>query len=205
LLGYLFVGVLAVTALVAALLAVALSSLGILLPAPMTPEEIERLPWVRESSAEELRGPLTWLTAVWVALAAVLVVLVRVWVRRRARPGRRPTTEERSFRLPPRARQPAAVAVQPATAPRRRGAPTDAVGAYLAALDDIAEHDRANARVEHETPRAHAARIGAGPELIGLQADYALARYGSRALSPAEDRRAIARWLRIRERVRRLH
>ena len=205
LLGYAFVGVLTAIALIAALLADALSSLGIQLPPPMTPEEIAQLPWVREYSPEELRGPLTWLTAVWVALAAVIVVLVRVWVRRRARPRRAVTTEERSFRLPPRDRRPAPPVAARPTLPRRRGDPRDAVGAYLAALDDIAEHDPANARAEHETPRAHAARTGAGADLVALQADYALARYGGRALSAGENRRGIARWLRIRERVRRLH
>jgi len=76
------------------------------------------------------------------------------------------------------------------------------VGAYLAALDELAAHDPTRARTEHETPRGHARRVDAGPELTALQADYALARYGSRDLSPAEHRRAVSRWRRLRARLR---
>jgi hypothetical protein len=78
----------------------------------------------------------------------------------------------------------------------------DAVTAYLAALDDLASRDPERARAEHETPRAHARRAAIGPELDGLQAAYALARYGGRPLTPAEDRRALGRLRRLRHRLR---
>jgi hypothetical protein len=204
LLGYAFMAILTVTALVAALIATALQSIGLQLPAPMTPEELAALPLVAEYSPEQLRGPLTWLTAVWVVITIVLVVLLRVWVRRRL-PRRRPATrEERSFQLPPRAAPVPAREHAPATRPRR-GEPHDAIGAYLAALDDIAEHDPANAHRSYETPRAHAVRTRAPTDLVALQADYALARYAGRALTAPETRRALDRWRRVRDRVRRLH
>jgi hypothetical protein len=85
---------------------------------------------------------------------------------------------------------------------RGRGSPTDAVGAYLATLDDLAAHDAALARREPETPHAHAARAGL-VEVGALQADYALARYGGRQLTDAEHRRALGRWRRLGDRLRR--
>ncbi|HEX7197069.1 MAG TPA: hypothetical protein VF364_09595, partial [Candidatus Limnocylindria bacterium] len=84
----------------------------------------------------------------------------------------------------------------------RRGPPADAVGAYLAALDELAEHDPGRARRAPESPHAHAARAGL-TELGALQADYALARYGARHLTDAEHRRALGRWRRLRDRLRR--
>jgi len=72
------------------------------------------------------------------------------------------------------------------------------VSAYLAALDHLAQHEPARARREPESPHVHAARIGV-PEVGSLQADYALARYGGRRLTDAENRRGISRWRRIRD------
>lgn len=203
LVGWAVVAGLTLAATVAALLAAALSSVGIQLPAPMTPEEIARLAMIRGYSPEEVREPLTWLVAAWVTLALVFVVLLRVWVRRR-RPARRVADrEERSFRIPPRAAGAARIAR--AAAPRHASGrePKDAVGAYLAALDELARRDPSRARAEHETPRAHARRIAAGTDLVALQADYALARYGGRSLTLGEHRRAIGRWRRIRDALRR--
>lgn len=199
-LGYLVIAVAAATALVAALLATMLKSIGISLPPPVTPNQAGPPPF-EALTLEQIRGPMTALIAAWIVIAVVLVVLARVWLRRR--PGRagRGGSEERSFRLPEhlfsrRARPPRARARQ------RRGDPTDAVGAYLAALDDLAAQAPAVARAEHETPRAHAGRVRLGIELDALQADYGLARYAGRDLSDAEHRRAIGRWQRLRERLR---
>ncbi|HEU4862301.1 MAG TPA: hypothetical protein VFU44_00850 [Candidatus Limnocylindria bacterium] len=199
-LGYLVIAVAAATALVAALLAAMLKSIGISLPPPVSPNQAGPQPF-EALTLDQIRGPMTALIAAWIVIAIVLVVLARVWLRRR--PGRagRGGSEERSFRLPEhlfsrRARPPRAPARQ------RRRDPTDAVDAYLAALDDLAAQAPAEARAEHETPRAHAGRVRLGIELDALQADYGLARYAGRALSDAEHRRAIGRWRRLRERLR---
>lgn len=200
LLGYAVLAVAAATALVAALLAAMLKSIGVSLPPPLTPDQLGRPP-VETLTLEQIRGPMTALIAAWVVIAVVLVVLARVWLRRRPGPAGRGSEEERSFQLPDRlfARRTRPVRTAP---PARRGDPTDAVGAYLAALDDLATHAPAAARAPHETPRAHAGRVRLGLELDALQADYGLARYGGRALSDAEQRRAIGRWRRLRRRVR---
>ena len=200
LLGYLVIAVAAATALVAALLAAMLKSIGISLPPPVTPDQLGRPP-AETLTLEQIRGPMTALVAAWIVIAVVLVVLARVWLRRR--PGRagRGGSEERSFRLPDHLFARRARTKRPPPAPRR-GDPTDAVGAYLSALADLATLAPSAARAEHETPRAHAGRVRLGIELDGLQADYSLARYGGRPLTGGEHRRAIGRWRRLRERLR---
>jgi len=79
--------------------------------------------------------------------------------------------------------------------------PANAVQAYLALIEERAK-DSATARRAMETPAAHARRLrraGRGAwSLDLLAADYALARYAGRRLSAAEERRAIARWRRLR-------
>jgi len=202
LLGYLIVAAATVTAVVAALLATALKSLGVTLPPPMTPEEIARLERVPTLTLEQVRGPLTFLVALWVVTAVVLVVLARVWLRRRARRAVGIGHEERSFRIPERTFRLARPRASGSSRPHPVR-PSDAVTAYVAALDEIAAADASLARAEHETPRAHARRISAGPELVALQADYALARYGQRRLTDAEHGRALGRWRRIRAAMRR--
>ncbi|MEO6577349.1 MAG: DUF4129 domain-containing protein, partial [Candidatus Limnocylindria bacterium] len=136
--------------------------------------------------------------------ALLAIIVLRVWVRRRLRRPTRGGSEERTFSIPQgsfRLRAPRLPGVGRSI---RRGYPTDAVSAYLAALGELESHDPPHARRPHETPRGHAARV-AGPEIAMLQADYALARYGYRPLSDAEQRRAIGRWRRLRDRIRRLH
>jgi hypothetical protein len=202
-LGYAFVLVAGLAALLAAIIAGMLRSLGVELPPPMTPEEIAQLPEIAEVTFEQVRGALTALAVFWIALLVVSVVLLRVWLRRRGRRSLRGATEERAIIIPERSfrlRIPRLPSARPAP---RRTAPRDAVGAYLAALDDLADRDAIHARAEHETPRAHARRIDAGAELVALQADYALARYGGRGLTHGEHRRAIGRWRRLRERLTR--
>lgn len=202
LLGYAFVAVAAAAALLAAALAAMLRSMGVELPPPMTPEEIAELGDVPEIAFEQVRGALTGLAVFWVALIVLFVVLLRVWLRRRGRRVLRGATEERSFAIPQRSLRLRVPRLAPVVA-RPRGRPDDAVTAYLASLDALAQHDPALARAEQETPRAHARRVAAGPELTALQADYALARYANRTLTDAEHRRAIGRWQRLRDRLRR--
>lgn len=197
--GYLLIGGLTVAALVAVVLASALRSLGIQLPQPMTPEELGRMTFPEAYEFEQVRGPLTGLLVLWIVLVVVVLVLARVWLRRRVGRLGRAGSDERSFRIPQRSSR-----VRPARGPSapgpRRAAPHDAVSAYLAALDDLATRRPLAARAEHETPRSHARRVVAGPELAGLQADYALARYGDRVLTDAENQRALSRWQRLRRR-----
>jgi hypothetical protein len=84
---------------------------------------------------------------------------------------------------------------------RRHGTPTDALTAYLALVDDVAGRDLAR-REPAETPFEHARRLrhdGAGElGLDLLAADVALASFGGVSLTPREDRRAVARWRRLR-------
>jgi hypothetical protein len=203
--GYVFVALAAAAALAAALLAVMLRSIGVRLPSPMTAEEIARLQEVPGYTFEQLRGGLTGLAVTWIALIVVLIVLLRVWQRRRKRHVMRTPDEERSIQLPSWRRRRGPVAVRTVTGrPGRERAVDDAVSAYLASLDELARGDAARGRAEHETPRSHARRIGrhGGAELAALQADYALVRYGERPLTRAEHRRAIGRWERLRLRLR---
>ena len=201
LVGYVLIGFAVVAALVAAAVAAALRSVGIRLPAPMTPEEIARLGDVPQYTFDQLRGGLTGLMVLWIALLVVLFVLLRVWLRRRKGRVTRTANEERSIQLPGR-RRPSPSAGLAAVPARRQVAATDAVTAYLAALDDLERWRPGEARAASETPRAHARRVGIGVELAALQAGYALARYGNRSLTDTEHRRAVGRWQRLRQRLR---
>ena len=199
--GYVLIGFAAVAALAAAILASALRSIGIRLPAPMTPEEIARLGDVPEYTFDQLRGGLTGLMVLWIVLIAVLFVLLRVWIRRRKRRVTRSADEERSIQLPGR-RRPTSPPAEPTGAPHPHIRVTDAVTAYLGALAELELRRPDAARHGAETPRAHATRAALGVELDALQADYALARYGNRQLTPPEHRRAVGRWARLRDRLR---
>ena len=84
--------------------------------------------------------------------------------------------------------------------PRRHGAPRSASEAYVASLDVLAKWPEF-ARLSSETPAEHARRLRAGAigaPLRQLAADYSLAEFGHRTLTPSEHRRAIERWRRIR-------
>lgn len=204
LIGWILFGFAVLATGVFALLARLIELFGIQLPPPVPPEELEFLQDAPAYTLDELRGALTGLGLFWIVLVVVLVILARVWIRHRFGRVRRGPNEERSFRLPDRSER-----VTPIRAPRLprlrpRPEPHDAVGAYLATLDDLAA-DPATARADAETPRTHARRVGLGLELDALQADYALARYGQRDLTAAEHRRAIDRRRRLRDRLRRLH
>jgi hypothetical protein len=79
--------------------------------------------------------------------------------------------------------------------------PSGAVDAYVRLLADLESRPSVR-RDAAETPAAHAARLraqgGADLSLDLLAADYALARFGGVDLTPAEDRRAVGRWRRLR-------
>lgn len=201
-LGYILVTFAAIAALIASILARGIRSFGFELPPPMTPDQIARLQEVPKFTVEQLRGPIVIVIVVWGLLIVLGVVLLRVWMRARARRGGGSANEERSIRIPPGLfRLPRVGRAQPA----RPAAPVvarDAVTAYLAALEAIREQRPTAARQPNETPRAHARRASLGPELAALQADYALARYADRPITAAEHRRAIGRWRRLRDRLR---
>jgi hypothetical protein len=201
LIGYAFLALAFVAAILSTALYEALSRLGFALPPPMTPEEWARLPVIREYTIEQLQGPIMTVAILWAAVALLAIIVIRTWVRRRTRGRHRGDAEERSFSIPQRSFR---LEMPRLGMPRRArtGPPTDAVGAYLAALADLGAHVPAQARGDAETPHAHAARVEI-PEIGGLQADYALARYGHRSLTDAEHRRALARWRRLRDRLRR--
>ncbi|MGI8999053.1 MAG: hypothetical protein ACR2GO_05035 [Candidatus Limnocylindria bacterium] len=201
LLGYLLLLVAFVAAIAATALYEALSRIGLGLPVPMTADELDRLPEMREYTIDQLHGPLMTIVIGWAAVLLLIVIVVRTWIRRRARTRPRDGREERSFSIPQRPFRLELPKVGGLGRRRRRGSPTDAVSAYLAALDHLAAHDPPLAHREQESPHVHAARSGIA-ELGQLQADYALARYGGRRLTDAENRRGVGRWRRLRARLR---
>ncbi len=199
LIGYLVAAGFTLAALIAALLARVLRQLGVVLPQPIT--DGDPFGELRPYTLEEVGPLMTGVVAIWIVIAVVLIVLARVWLHRRiARPSGR-GSEERSFRIPHRSFR-LRIPRQARPSPFAPLQPTDAVTAYLAALDDLAAYDPQSAHDEHETPRSHARRVRAGSELDALQADYALDRYGNRPLTDAEHRRAIGRRQRLRSRLR---
>ena len=201
LIGYAFLALAFVAAIGSAALYEVLSRIGIVLPAPMTADELDRLPQLREYTIEQLQGPLAAIAIVWLLVAVLAVVVIRTWIRRRARGVAHGIREERRIVFPQRSFR---LRVPSLAVPRRRRAisPADGATAYLAALGELEAHRPDAARRPTETPREHARRVSIG-EIRLLQADYALARYRGRALTPAEDRRAIARFSRLRARLRR--
>jgi hypothetical protein len=201
LIGYAFLALAFVAAILSTALYEALSMLGVALPPPLTAAEIARLPEVREYTIEQLQGPIVTVVILWAAITLLAVIMLRTWIRRRSRALVRGGTEERSFTIPQRSFRLEMPRIR--TSGRRpAGTPTDAVAAYLAALADLDAYAPDLARRDHESPHAHATRIEIG-EVGALQADYALARYGMRDLTDAEHRRAIGRWRRLRDRLRR--
>jgi hypothetical protein len=201
LLSYALLAIAFVAAVLSAGLYEALSRLGISLPPPLTAGEAANLPRLREYALEQLEGPIVTILVLWAAVALLAIIVIRTWVRRRARLRGAAGTEERSISIPPQAFR---LDLPRIAGPRRRrrlGTPVDAVTSYLAVLDDLAANDAARARRDPESPRAHATRV-AIPEVSTLQADYALARYGHHRLTDAEHRRAVRRWRRLRDRLR---
>lgn len=127
-----------------------------------------------------------------------ILVLAALWMRR-ARPPEEDLVEE--TRTIDRG---AARAVRRRFGFGRRPAPSDAVSAYVALVDDLDRHPDVR-RGQSETPAEHAARLRSeGRAELGLDllaGDYALARYGGVRLTEREDRRAVDRWRRLRRRL----
>lgn len=201
-LGYVLVTFAAIAAFVASILARAIRSFGFELPPPMTPDQIARLQEVPKYTVEQLRGPIVVVVVVWGLLIVLGVVLLRVWMRARARRSGGSATEERSFRIPPGAFRLPRVGRPRPPRPAVPVVARDAVSAYLAALEEIRSRRPGDARAPSETPRAHATRVALGAELAALQADYAVARYAGRPITAPEHRRAVERWRRLRDRLR---
>ena len=134
-----------------------------------------------------------------VVAALLIVILAALWMRRTRPPDEDLVEETRTI---DRGRGPAIARRRRRLA--RRRSPVDAVGAYIALLDDLAPYADVR-RAVSETPAEHAARLRAagrsGLRLDLLAADYGLARYGGLELSPREDRRAIERWRHLRRRL----
>ena len=127
--------------------------------------------------------------------ALSVILLARLWMRRLSPPDE-DIFETRSIDEGPRK--------SPKRPGRRRWTrqhPADAAAAYVALVHDLQPHPLVS-RGPAETPAEHARRLRedghAGLSMELLAADYALARYGAVALNPAEQRRAIARWRRLR-------
>jgi len=144
--------------------------------------------------------------ALLVGLALVVVLLVWLWTHQAPARGDADVREERTID-----RGEGAI---PAPWRRRAGGrrsaratdPTSAAAAYLVLLRDL-EPVEAVRREPGETPTGHARRLRAsGLGTVGLEllaADYQLERWAERALSPAEERRGIARWRRLRRQLAR--
>jgi hypothetical protein len=89
---------------------------------------------------------------------------------------------------------------------RRRGAAHDAVTAYVSAVEALAPHPDW-VRAASETPAEHSLRVRAADmpgsaDFSRLAADYQLARYAERSITPREDRRALSRLERLRHLLR---
>ena len=131
-----------------------------------------------------------------VVAIVIAFFLIRALVSGRPIRGRRPVVEVRELERPTGMRLPRPRLKMP----RRHGAPRSASEAYVASLDVLANWPEF-ARLSSETPAEHARRLRAGPigaPLRQLAADYSLAEFGHRTLTPSEHRRAIERWRRIR-------
>jgi hypothetical protein len=164
-------------------------------PTPLPPGGVSATPNAPPEPGQELAfgGALLVLAAI-----VVTVILARLWMRR-ATLTVDAVSETRTIDRGEGRR-----AVRPSKRGRRR-TPVDAVTAYLA-LDEELAGRAVLARQPAETPAEHAHRVRrAGRRELGLDllaADYALVRFGGISLSPAEDRRAIARWRALRTRLR---
>ena len=170
-------------------------------PPPLPPEVTPGRP-LPAGGGEGSSSSVELLIAAGVIVGLVLIGWVLARRARRsavARPGR---SEARSIDLGDRPRLPGLHLPKRLRALR---APDDAEAAYQRLLADWASVAEV-ARDPSETPAAHAARLrAAGDGATGLDllaADYQLVRFAGVRLSPAEERRAIGRWRRLRTRPR---
>lgn len=152
-----------------------------------------------------------WLPTVGILLLLVLAgvgvgVLAAIWMRRAPERGDGDVAEERTIDFG--AGGASTRLRRPTFRLRRSRPPSDGPTAYLAMLRELAA-DPALERRAGETPAEHARRLREGgiAGRVGravdlLAADYELAQFGSVRLTPGENRRALARWRRIRSAVR---
>jgi hypothetical protein len=167
-------------------------------PAPVVPGGAPTLPPDPAATVPVTIGVLGVIIAV--AVIAVLV-LARLWLRRpRDEDPDVPETREidrGDWELDGSRRRRRVL-------PGRRRAPHDAVTAYRALLEDLEAHPTVR-RQDGETPAEHAARLRAeGHGALALDllaADYGLARFGERDLTPSEHRRAVGRARTLRRRL----
>jgi MFS family permease len=156
-----------------------------------------------ESLLGTLLGLSMWIFTIFIVLLAIF--MVARWLLRRKQP--------KEIELDPVAADTVRDIVVPVpelkVAPirhRRRGAPHDAVAAYLSALVELESHEDL-ARQPSETPAQHAARFrranaDAGTDFARLAAGYQLARYGERRITALENVRAVGRFQRLRRVLR---
>lgn len=199
LLGYLMLVVLSPLAWLAGLLTEALLGLGLRLPAPTgAPATGQPFQLPETYDFEQVRGGLLAVGIFWALVLLLAVIVGRTWLRRRARRATRGASEERFIHLPKTRLR---LGLPRISLPRRRqsSAPHDAITAYLAALELL--DPGTLMRQEAESPRVHARRV-ADRQLSLLAADYALTRYGGRALTRLEHLRALGRWRSLRTRLR---
>ena len=164
-------------------------------PSPATPGGA-----VGKAAPPDEPGQAVAIGAALIIVAAIIatLILARLWMRRVAAVqddvAETRTIDRTEVRPPGRRR-----------GRRKRPAPVDAVGAYLALDEELATQPDL-ARQPSETPSEHARRVRASGRrelaLDLLAADYALARFGGISLSPGEDRRAVGRWRALRIRLR---
>lgn len=138
------------------------------------------------------------------AVVAGVLVLARLWMREALRPVDDSVAEERTIDAgTPETRSPGGWRRRAAV--RATGPPTSAPEAYLALLRDL-EPAPERRRATAETPAEHARRLrearSGATGLDLLAADYELAVFGGRALTPGEEQRALARWHRLRRTLR---
>ena len=171
-------------------------------------ENLRSLTSNREAPGEP--GPLEAIvgvilvTVVTLIVGYAIVLFVRWLI---TRPRRAERSRDRIGRIERTIVIPPADPPRPTSAARRRHGPAhDAVGAYVSAIDALADHP-SWARAASETPADHASRIRAtdmpdSADLSRLAADYQLARYAERPITAREDRRALFRLDRLRRALR---
>jgi hypothetical protein len=148
-----------------------------------------------EATAVDIAGG----TIIILVIVVGILVLARLWMRDAVRLPGGDVPEERTIdhgvtetRSRPAARR---------GHPTPWASPVDAATAYVALIHDLESRPTAR-REPGESPAGHARRLRAAgigePGLDRLAADYELARFAGLRLTPKEERRALARWARLR-------
>jgi hypothetical protein len=138
------------------------------------------------------------------AVVGGILVLARLWMREALKPVDEGVAEERTIDTGP-PEQRTGGGWRPKRPARATGPPETGAEAYLALLHDL-DPVPTRRRADAESPAEHARRLrsqGLGADGLDLlAADYALAAFGGRTLTPGEERRAVARWRRLRRALR---